>query len=295
MGYAYARPGDSPRDRLDRIKSLIVLDADETEARIARASAAVDARDWDEAREALEPLLERSPTSRVCALMARVEGGQYRDAGRVREWLARAVRAPRDPVWMADGVIFSAWQPVSPITGLRDAFVWRVPPDRSERGEGKDPLDEFAALSRDMESAALPPVGEPVADTSDGPMTITVAPRQADPQTAASTSDSKAVAVITEPSAGQVTPDDAAQVVVVESDGDMGGGMSVRDEAAIKGDDAGMPAPGGLPSKRKERQEPNIFVPGRAPDDPGPEPTDYDDGGSTPFKRYRDGLKTQTS
>ena len=59
--------------------------------------------------------------------MARIESGEHGDTGRVREWLARAVNAPRDPAWTADGVVADQWAPVSPVTGQLDAFQWRVP------------------------------------------------------------------------------------------------------------------------------------------------------------------------
>ena len=36
--------------------------------------------------------------------MAQIEEGQNLDQGRARQWLARAVSAPRDPIWVADGV-----------------------------------------------------------------------------------------------------------------------------------------------------------------------------------------------
>src|SRR6516225_2635258 len=49
--------------------------------------------------------------------------------GAVREWLARAARAPRDKAWVADGVISDRWAPVSP-SGALDAFVWRTPDER---------------------------------------------------------------------------------------------------------------------------------------------------------------------
>ena len=49
--------------------------------------------------------------------------------GAVREWLARAARAPRDKAWVADGVISDRWSPVSP-SGTLDAFVWRTPDER---------------------------------------------------------------------------------------------------------------------------------------------------------------------
>ena len=46
---------------------------------------------------------------------------------KAREWLGRAVRAPRDPTWTADGITATEWEPVSPVTGRFDAFEWKVP------------------------------------------------------------------------------------------------------------------------------------------------------------------------
>jgi HemY protein len=103
--YAYARIGDSPRDRLDRIKQLAALSPNSIEGPIAVAAAAIEARQYDEARAALEPLLHSRLTQRAATLMARTEGEQHGDKGRVREWLARAVNAPRDPAWTADGIV----------------------------------------------------------------------------------------------------------------------------------------------------------------------------------------------
>ncbi len=180
IGYAYARPGNSPRDRLARIRSLIVLTPDHLEARIALASAAVDAREWGEARAALLPLIAKNPSAKVCALMARIEGGEKRDAGRVREWLARAIRAPRDAVWMADGIIANEWAPISPVTGALDAFEWRVPPDQSRAGIADALFDEVSALSQELDGVALKitetNLSEPVAKDAavNQPLTITI-------------------------------------------------------------------------------------------------------------------------
>ena len=49
--------------------------------------------------------------------MARIELGEFGDKGREREWLARALRAPRDRAWIADGYVSDRWLPVSPVTG----------------------------------------------------------------------------------------------------------------------------------------------------------------------------------
>ena len=135
--YAYARPGDSPRDRLNRVRHLARLTPHDSEGPIALAITAIEAREWDEAREALEPLLEDRLTQRVATLMARIEGEQHGHTGRVREWLARAVNAPRDPAWTADGVVSDRWAPVSPVTGALDAFRWRVPVEAVDAAGGR--------------------------------------------------------------------------------------------------------------------------------------------------------------
>ncbi|MCB1477050.1 MAG: heme biosynthesis protein HemY [Rhodobiaceae bacterium] len=125
--YAHARSGDSVRDRLKRVKALAQKAPGNEESRIALARAALEAQDYKLARAELEPLLHQMPTQRVCLLMAELEDHQDGDRGKAREWLARAVRAPRDPAWTADGHVSAEWAPVSPITGELDAFEWKVP------------------------------------------------------------------------------------------------------------------------------------------------------------------------
>ena len=126
MAYAHIRPGDSPKDRLERVEKLAAMTPDSIEGPIAVANAAIDARDWETARKALTPYFEDRPPARICTAMARIEDGAG-FTGRSREWLARALRAPRDPAWTADGVVSKRWLPISPVTGQLDAFQWKVP------------------------------------------------------------------------------------------------------------------------------------------------------------------------
>jgi HemY protein len=133
--YAYAKPGEAPRERLKRVKHLASLTPGDIEAPIAIANAAIEAHDWQEARAALAPYLEDRPSARVCTLMARIEVGELGDKGRAREWLARALRAPRDRAWIADGYVSDRWMPVSPVTGAVDAFEWKAPLDAIGRGD----------------------------------------------------------------------------------------------------------------------------------------------------------------
>jgi HemY protein len=125
--YANAQPGVSAVDRLKRVRELIDTPPPNRPAAIVLARACVDAYDWPAARNALANYSTAEPTQSVCLLMAEIEEGQNADQGKAREWLARAVRAQRDPVWIADGVIADDWEPVSPVTGELDAFEWRVP------------------------------------------------------------------------------------------------------------------------------------------------------------------------
>lgn len=154
--YAYARLGDSPRDRLDRVKKLAQLNPHSLESAIAVANAAIEAKDYAAARTALNPLMDSRLTQRACTLMARIEGEEHGDKGAVREWLARAVNAPRDPAWTADGVISDQWAAVSPVTGALDAFSWRVPVESLEKSADEivaRKLEELVALGAPLEVA----------------------------------------------------------------------------------------------------------------------------------------------
>jgi HemY protein len=124
--YATVRPGDSVRDRLKRMRRLSELRPNHPESMAAVARAAIDAHEFAAARAALDPLIRLAPSERICLLMAEIEERENGDQGRVRVWLARALTAPRDPAWIADGRPFERWAPVSP-SGRVGAFEWKVP------------------------------------------------------------------------------------------------------------------------------------------------------------------------
>ena len=139
--YMDVRSGESGRDRLKRIGHLAKIRNNHLEGRLAMARAAIDAQDWMAAREELRGLLATNPTGRAYVMMAEVEEGEHGDIGRARDWLSRAVRAPRDPSWTADGYVFDHWEPVSPTSGRIGAFEWKVPADKLPRvdDEADDP------------------------------------------------------------------------------------------------------------------------------------------------------------
>jgi HemY protein len=126
QAYAELRSGESARERLKRIEAGARRVPGHIEGALAVARAAIDAQEFGKARGELAPYLDR-PSKRVCVLMAKLERTERNDEGRAREWMARALNAPPDPQWTADGYVSDRWLPVSPVTGRIDAFVWRVP------------------------------------------------------------------------------------------------------------------------------------------------------------------------
>jgi HemY protein len=94
---------------------------------MAVARAAIDAGEFAVARRALDEITTDRPTQRACLLQAEISAKEHGDHGRAREWMARALRAARDPVWTADGQASDVWLPASPVTGRLDAFEWKVP------------------------------------------------------------------------------------------------------------------------------------------------------------------------
>ncbi|MEO0636737.1 MAG: heme biosynthesis HemY N-terminal domain-containing protein [Pseudomonadota bacterium] len=130
--YVHVRPGDSAVDRLTRARSLEKIRPNHPESQFIVSRAALEAGDFEVARQAASALLRSRPTERGYLLMADIEDAEFGDDGRIREWLSRAVYAPRDEAWVADGEVRDEWAPVSPKTGELDAFEWKVPPNVAE-------------------------------------------------------------------------------------------------------------------------------------------------------------------
>jgi len=153
--YAHLQPGDSAEDRLKRVRKLVKKTKDNVESKFAVARAAMEANHFDEARALLVPLLG-DPTQRACLLMADIEATELGDHGKAREWTLRALRAKRDPTWVADGYVSERWLPASPRTGRLDAFEWLVPPAAMMGSVLEQAAEQAFAVS----SPASMPIGE---------------------------------------------------------------------------------------------------------------------------------------
>ncbi|MCR4521521.1 MULTISPECIES: heme biosynthesis protein HemY [Bosea] len=253
--YLDARPGDSALDRLNRATTLTKLRPSDPESVLALAGAAIQAREFQKARETLKPLLAGGASVRACLLMAELEDAEHGAAGRVREWLARATRAPRDAAWVADGLVSDHWMPVSPITGRLDAFVWTVPPATlGSRAQAVDDvladLDDSTKLIEakaesvtTIESAAvMPPPPPPAPKEEPKPEPVVAAAPPVPKEEPKPVVESKPVEAVVEPA--KPVESKPAEAKPVES----------------------KPAP-----REAASPKPVIFPVSHAPDDPGPE------------------------
>jgi HemY protein len=256
--YTHLRIGDSARERLARAKTLAQKALGNIEGALALARAAIDAQEFSTARAALAPHL-RTPTQRVALMMAELEETEHGDAGRAREWMARAIHAQRDPAWTADGIISDRWLPVSPVSGRLDAFEWRVPVAELAPPVGQAiPEDELRTL-------IAPPV---IAATTEAePEMVEAAAVDVTPVSEAKPEASKA----TEPDLLKQAAAEASAEITAEPSVDEG-----PQEAALMekeaADKAGRPRSGAGSARPRPPREPEPILPlMRAPDDPGPE------------------------
>jgi HemY protein len=81
--YAHLRSGDSARERLARVETLVRQSPGHQESLLAVARAAIEAHEFSKARAALAPL-RNQPTQRVAMLMAELEEAEHGDEGRTR-------------------------------------------------------------------------------------------------------------------------------------------------------------------------------------------------------------------
>jgi HemY protein len=161
---AQAKP-DGPEERFERVRDLVGNTEESLEGAHALARAAVGARRFDAARQTLQPHLVDQPQARLCALMAEIEDASG-DKGRAREWLARALTAPRDPLWVADGVASPRWTPVSPVTGEVTTCEWKPPYDMPQLEAPSFIPSASVEAPAQPASRALPPV---LSDKPDSP------------------------------------------------------------------------------------------------------------------------------
>jgi HemY protein len=271
--YLDVRPGDSAQDRLARAVTLAKLRPSDPEGVLALAGAAIHARDFARARETLKPLLAGGASVRACLLMAELEEAEHGAAGRVREWLSRATRAPRDAAWVADGLVSDTWMPVSPISGRLDAFVWTVPP--ATLGHHPQALDDVLADLDDstplIEARAEPVTTvEPVATLAAAPAKPpAVEEPKPEAQGKPATEPSVAEPAAKQEQKPESKPEPKSELKPELKPESKSGPRPEPRQVAAEVLAPGPSAP--VSTSREGHPTPVIFPVAHAPDDPGPE------------------------
>ena len=306
--YAHVKPGDSARDRLKRMETLARLSPQADEGRMALARAAMEARGWAQARETLIPLVRTRPTQGALLLMAEIEEGEHGDHGRAREWVSRAVHAPRDPAWVADGMVLQGWTPVSPISGLIDAVEWKVP---AEQLGGPPAIEIDDAALEPVVLLPVEPVQPIVAEEKTPPADGAVDGKMAVEERAAAATGDDVTAIDAErpdePAEKAIEPEkasaaetgngaDDSAVIFVVGDDSSDGSRAVATESVPaseaapakssgpKEQTAAEPAKSDLKGRRKSGQEADALLElPRPPDDPGVEEIEVE----IPSRRFK--------
>lgn len=294
--YVHARAGDSAQDRLKRARKLQTMRTNNPESQMAVAQAALAAGEYREAREALDAVIRTGPRESAWLLLADVEEAETGDQGRVRAWLAKAVRAPRDPAWTADGYVSERWLPASPVTGEIDAFQWKIPVEQIAPvvDAAKDIQDARPVDPAELAVPIMPPPKEPEPDEAqaeaDAVLSTDVAedpePEVSDPQDeqaaapveeAAQEDDVAEAEIVSDaPAPEQVEPPEQEKTPehVTEAEDTAGSDERAETDDTAVPDDAAVPV--GEPdvpdeTTDDESGETKLPLP-RPPDDPGLDP-----------------------
>ncbi|GHC73948.1 heme biosynthesis protein HemY [Limoniibacter endophyticus] len=183
--------GDGAEDRLKKAQRLEKLHPNHREGALAIARAAIDAGKFEIARLNAEAALRMGPREDVYLVYADIEEVETGNQGRVREWLARAVRAPREAAWVADGYVSNRWLPFSPLDGRIDVFEWKAPVEQEEPADllnvqlaDKFRQEDHRSLTLDKAAAFDAPnaAGQDISETAPAKRVASLAALKAEPR-----------------------------------------------------------------------------------------------------------------
>ena len=158
--YAALHAEESALARVGAFQRLASHNPEAAESHLAIAEAALAVQLWGEARHHLTRaaaiVAPALPSRRLCLLMAEVEQREHPGGGDTREWVARALAAPPDPVYVCATCAGESaeWHALCPKCGGLDALAWRVPPHPPP---GVTPAPALPTLASPTAAVPLPP------------------------------------------------------------------------------------------------------------------------------------------
>lgn len=176
LTYIQAHGNLTANARLKRAVTLAAIQPRAYESLVAVANAAYEAGEYSLARKKAESALKVDQRESGYLLLADIEQATTSDQGRIKEYLSLALRAPRDPAWMADSLILEEWAPVTPISGILDGVEWGTPMRQITRQHIQDSRFAMDATILPIASSAL---SDPKANNHQNRQKRTVATRKA--------------------------------------------------------------------------------------------------------------------
>lgn len=129
LGRVYIKAGgliDSPAKRLERAQNLTAMTAENAVAHMLVARAAIAAGDDILAREQIDKAMAQEPSRQGFILLARL-AQKHNNAEQSRQFLAKALTAPLEKAWCADGQKLAHWQALAPISRRLGVCQWQSP------------------------------------------------------------------------------------------------------------------------------------------------------------------------
>lgn len=129
-GLAKIVPDESPEERLKRFIIITKIKPEHPETKMLLAELNIAVGEYKAARLALGDLAQSDPTMRSLTIMAAIERGDGADDQSVRQLLAQAISAQRDPQWICDncGDVHQNWEPLCVNCQAIDSIGWKRPP-----------------------------------------------------------------------------------------------------------------------------------------------------------------------
>ena len=127
--YASLVKSESSEKRLRRFESLIKINEKDPQTIILKAELYLATEEFSKAKELISVLANNDPDNYILSLMAGVERASGASEKVVREWLTKAVYAPKSPTWICNKCgSQSEWVSICQSCQRFDSMRWVRPP-----------------------------------------------------------------------------------------------------------------------------------------------------------------------
>ena len=158
--YSEIYEGENSEDREKGFKLLAKMNPTHVETKIMMAEMYLQAEDFPSARKSLGETYKTVPNVRTLTIIAAIEKGEGADDSVIRQWLTKALSAPRGPQWVCENcsTVHSVWRPTCFNCNALDTLTWMDAPDTNTEmvsGSERAPFVLDVLNSNDIETAQI--------------------------------------------------------------------------------------------------------------------------------------------